>query len=362
MIKTQDRNIIIFFFLKGMNVFEIINKGRIENGYTHKNLQRYKKYCNKMIKKYKPSNRDLSAIYRIESFFTKFLLFKSLRYLNKSIKLANKEETAEFKDKYIKYLKCFRDNEKGSVSIDDLVTLRHGMSEYYAFLDDIYNLADNRHDFDKYKINYKWHDITLLFETQKLLEDFLSNKFFLEDHRFNTQMAVRISRFENAKNHFITKLSDNNVQILDLFNSSNDFLNKSINLKNFLDDNFIESKYVNETILAIQSVHQFISKLLEYNNGIIEVYNYIEDFEVPTYFIEYKTMFNQLKNKKTVSQKKLKELLFSLINNRVEGDFRNRNAPLLPIFYDLAYEFIEYPKSDMSFINVFKNLNFFNKK
>lgn len=344
-----------------MNVFSVINTNRIENGYIHKNLRQYNRFCNKMFKKYADENNNLSLVYKAESNLTKYLIFKSIRFLYKAIRVLKKSDL-DIKDVYLEYITCFKNNHIGILDINDLVRLRHKLANYYAFLDDIYNLADNRHDFDQYKINYKWHDISVLFETQELFDEFLSGKFFIEDHRFNTQMALRILKFEESKKIFLEKLTTDNLLILELFDKSKILLNTGKQLKLFLEENFIESKYVNQMYNAVSEVDVFITKLLEFKNGAIDAIEYIDNFIVPEYFKEFETVLNSLKAKKTVDTKKLKQLLLKILENNIKGEFKARNTPLLPIFYDLANDYIKYPSEKINFLKSFKSFNFFNKK
>ena len=50
------------------------------------------------------------------------------------------------------------------------------------------------------------------------------------------------------------------------------------------------------------------------------------------------------------------------IEKGMKVDDKPRKMPFLPIFYDLAYEFIEYPKVENSMAGILKNFDFFNKK
>lgn len=73
---------------------------------------------------------------------------------------------------YEEYLNCIIQSKKNEIEIDRIVSLRNSVADYYAFLDDVYIINDNRHDFDEYKIKYNWHDITLVFETHKIQKEF----------------------------------------------------------------------------------------------------------------------------------------------------------------------------------------------
>lgn len=345
-----------------MDIFEIINKNRIEHGYIHKNLQQYKRFCNKVFKELKKKQDASSLIYKLESNMAKFFIFDSLRYLHKNIRLLNNTSSG-FKEAYLKYIMCYLNNKKSPVSIETLIELHHELADYYSFLDDIYTLSDNRHDFDQYKMHYKWHDIPLVFETQKLLDEFLACTFTLEDHRFHTQLSLKISRVERSKADFLSFLVNENrhqVGILQLFNKSRTLSTFTFELKRFLEDNFIDSAYVEQMHSAVHLVHGFITKLFEYQNGAVEFSENIQQFKIPEFFAEHKKAFEILRNEKIVDKAKLRSLLLNLIEERIVTNVDDRKIPFLPIFYDLAYSFIVYPQEEgTDILTSLKNFSFF---
>lgn len=340
-----------------MDTFELINKNRIEHGYTHKNLKQYKKYCNKNFKELKKTHEVLSIVYKLESNFVKFLLFDSPTYLYKNLRILKKVNT-EFGSTYRRYITCFIDNKKDRLSVDTLVGLRHELADFYSFLDDIYCLCDNKHDFDQYKVQYQWHDITLLFETSKALDSFLDGTFDLNDHRFNTQIARKILEMERNKDEFIVSVQNSVVDIQHVHAASKKMFEGIGALDQFLDDNFLTSPYVKDLYRAISSVHGFVTKLLEYKSGII--HRDIDQYAVPAQFVEYSLCFESLKRSKMVDKQNLKNILVNILEKRLDLKVERTKLPFLPVFYDIAYDYVGYPGLDSDLSKTLQNFSLSN--
>lgn len=342
-----------------MDTFELINGNRIEHGYVHKNLQMYKRFCNRRYTELKKSRDALAVAYKAEANLAKFLLFNSLRYLRKNMKLLGKA-SSDFSRAYARYTMCFIENHRNALSVDALVGLRHELADYYSFLDDIYALNNNRHDFDQYKIVYQWHDITLLFETQKLLDSFLGGTLVLEDHRFNTQLALKISALERDRREFVALVQDPKSEILPIFERSKRLFDDVRELKQFLDDNFLASSFVADRCGDISAVHTFIANLLEFKNG--NLHAAIDGFSVPVYFADCTEALESLRGRRMVDPRRLRTILINLLEERLGTDVAPRKMPYLPVFYDLAYDFINYPSAEEGIVGTLKDLDFLNKK
>jgi hypothetical protein len=334
-----------------------INNLRINFGYISHHFKSYKNYCNKMKASHKGSNDDMYLMFALESNMAKFKMLNSIQFLYKNLRLLKK---AENKDKtYGEYLKCIIDGRKNEVEIDRIVDLRNKVAEYYAFLDDIYILNDNRHDFEQYKIRYNWHDITLVFETQKILESFLNGTFSFCDFRFNTQLANKILEVERNINILKTRVKETEI-VIEIFECVR-ILSLSIsNLERFLNDNFVESSYVLDLKMNVDKILAYVKSILDYQNGNLETK--IDKFVAPNIFKEIEPEFNHLNKIKQIDSSKLHEILINKLEKRLRVDTRPRKMPFLPVFYDIAYDFIEYSKSAEPVSGMLQKCDPFNKK
>ncbi|ELA42495.1 uncharacterized protein VICG_00594 [Vittaforma corneae ATCC 50505] len=340
---------------------QLINQERISHGYTIHHFRTYNKHCNRMKREYFRQNHDLYLIYSLESNLAKFKMLNSITFLYKNKRLLKKSDASksDFSRIYLRYVLCFIENEKNSLSIDDLVSLRHELADYYSFLDDIYRMNDNRHDFEQYKIKYKWHDVSLLFETQKILDSFLNNSFFLNDFRFNTQLALKILDVENKKMDLFDFVKTENDPF-HVFDRVNILFSRVCELERFLNENFVESEYVQQLKNSSEKVLGFVKKVMEYNSGVL--HSDIDSFTVPAHFELISDHLESMKKNKKVNPSKLRSVLLGILEKRLAVDVTERSMPFLPVFYDIANDFITYSSVDNSIAGLLQDFNFLRRK
>lgn len=338
--------------------FELIENERINHGYTTLQYKTYKNHCNKMKNINKNKDDTLYLLYCLESNLVKFKILNSISYLYKNRRLL-KNMNSEFSKIYSKYNDSFIKNKKGTVEIDTLVSLRNDLADYYSFLDDIYILSDNRHDFDQYKVKFVWNDIPIVFETEKILQSFISNRFLLNDFRFNTQLARKILSVENRKKELESVIVETDDPFK-TFEYSSSLIAAVRDLERFLEDNFVESKFLKRLKLSCEQVHQFFKKLMEYHSGIL--HDGIDDFRVPECFKSVEEALEGMKKSKKIDKTKLRKILLDIVEKRLTVDCKTRRMPFLPVFYDLANDYINYETVDNSIAGILQSFNFFNKK
>ena len=341
-----------------MLCLDVINNDRLMFGYINHQFKAYKNHCNKMKKIYQKTDKDLYLLYSLESNMAKYKIFNSLPYLYKNIRILKK--TNEENSTYGTYINCFIKSMKNETEIDKIIDLRHKLADFYSFLDDIYLLSDNRHDFEQYKAKCKWNDITLTFETENMKKSFLDGSFHFCDFRFNTQLAIKILKIENNLKNFKLKIKLLNNGIFEIFESIKQLNSSVCDFERFLSDNFVESSFISELKTSCDQVFEYVKGILDYQNGII--HNDLKSFKVPNLFKEIQNDLINLNNLKKIDPKKLRTILLETVEKRMKIDDKPRKMPFLPVFYDLAYEFIEYPKNDNSMAGILKNFDFFNKK
>lgn len=342
-----------------MENFPLINNERLQHGYTTGHLRSYKRYCNNMKQLYSNKDTNLHLLYSLEANLAKFKLIGSMSYLYKNLRLLRKESDA-FACLYTQYIHCFIDYKKRTASIDSLIGLRNSLADFYSFLDDIYTISDNRHDFEQYKVRYQWNDVTVIFETQKALESFLDGTFVLHDFRFNTQLAQKILCVEKRFKAFINTIADTEASVATTFDAASDLFTSISILDKYLSDNFVESEHVSLLKSSCSQVLDFLRKIMEFQVGVI--HPSIDEFQVPEMFSCVGDSFEALKSKKRIKPSKLRSMLVDVVEKRIEVDDKHRSMPFLPVFYDLAYDFIGYSTQETSVAGLLRGFNFFNKK
>lgn len=342
-----------------MQSFEFINEERMQHGYSTNQLESYKKYCNKLKRLNAKTDSELRDLYALESNMAKFKLTGSLAYLRKSLRILKRRDNL-FNELYSKYIQCFIDHRKAVISVDALIDLRNELAEFYSFLDDIYQIGDNRHNFEQYKIKYQWKDITISFETKKGLESFLNGTFSLRDFRFNTQLVNKIMKFQEQLKLFGEMASRPEVNEFEAFSCTKSLSDCISILSSFLNENFVESEYVSRCKNDSIAAQDFFKKLLEFKTGTI--HHDIDEFRTPELFKEFDSFFSRMKANKKIKPSKLYSMLLDIVEKKITIDETQRSMPFSPVFYDLAYDFIEYKSQDTPVSKLLRSFNIFNKR
>lgn len=344
-----------------MEDLQLIDRERHSHGYTVHHFKTYNKHCNKMKRKYFKKDHNLYILYSLESNLAKFRMLNSIAFLYKNKRLLKNNDIYQndFPRVYLRYIFCFIENKKDNLDINELVSLRHELADYYSFLDDIYHINDNRHDFEQYKVKYTWHDIPILFETQKLLDSFLDNSFFLNDFRFNTQLALKILNVENKKKELFDFIKTERDPFR-VFDRVNALFSKICELERFLKDNFVESEYILQLKDSSERVLAFVKKIMEYSHGVL--HTDIDLFTVPIYFETISDHLESMKMNKKVNASKLRSILLGILEKRLAVDVTERKMPFLPVFYDIANDYITYSSVDNSMAGLLQNFNLFRRK
>ncbi|KAM0681192.1 hypothetical protein GINT2_000386 [Glugoides intestinalis] len=351
-----------------MESLELINNERIKHGYITNHFKTYNKFCKSMKRKLHNIEPSTYLLYTLESNLAKFKMCNSITFLYKNKRLLKNEQTA-FSKLYLEYTECFIDNKKSVVNIDRLIELRHQLADYYSFLDDVYQLADNRHDFEEYKVKYVWNDITIVFETKKILDSFLDQTFCFNDFRFNTQLALKIILISKSKESLLhclrgsssnhSQTDDNQAVLLKVFKATSELHAAVCDLERFLKDNFVDSAYISQFNNSTEKVLSFIKRMMEYSNGNINLD--IDSFKTPIYFEDVAEYLEELKHAKKINPKKLRSLLLDIVEKRLQVPEENVKMPFFPVFYDIANDYISYSSIDNSVAEILQKFHFSSK-
>ncbi|ORD98127.1 hypothetical protein HERIO_29 [Hepatospora eriocheir] len=310
-----------------MDKIQLIEENRIRHGYSvisrNVSMKGYKKFNNKHKKE--------DIIFKLESNLAIYKKVGTISNLLKNLRLLAKKDD-EFSRLYSKYIQCIVDKHRKCLNIDDLIEIRDSLCDYSTFMTDIYEINDDQYDFDDHKISFTWNDIEVLFESENLLSKFLENRFEVNDFIFNTLLIGKIQEFNKNFQKLESILQEDDLkysQAVFLFRNLNE---TTANLQKFLNENYYTSDFVSETYNDLQLI---LKSLKHFKKEI----NLPEN--LGSLFEKYR---NQLQNLK-IDNETMKQVLIDELERRIT--FKSfKRMPLGPVFYDLAYDFVQFPKED----------------
>ncbi|WUR02806.1 uncharacterized protein VNE69_03027 [Vairimorpha necatrix] len=293
-----------------MDLFDEINKNRLRYNFPSK------EYKSIMLK-----NKS-SLLYHLELNTCKFYLLNSKKYLKKNLKLS----TDSLYSEYIHTISC--------CDINKLLILRSKLEHYDSFIKEIDNLLTNQNfDINKIKSIYKWNDIEITFSTKKKQADYINKCYKVEDKKYNNQIVMFITKLENKIRSVKKLLKKDNSRVKCIRKKFENVKKVTEMFLNFLNENYVESEYLNnlrnevENILKIDDVSSFSVNLFVFDDVSSEIVS-----------------MRDIKSKKEVKEDLILYLkgLFEINNDQLE------NVPFIPDFYDIAYDYIKYPETNIN--------------
>ncbi|KAI4291952.1 hypothetical protein PAPHI01_1226 [Pancytospora philotis] len=321
------------------DAFALLDRCRAAHGYTAKNFRQYKRFCNKKRRGASSAARDEACIYRLESNLAKFQLFNAPRYLHKNLRLL-RNASAGYAETYRRYVTCFLDRYHRRLSVEALVELRHALADYHAFLEDVYVLADDQHDFDQYKVAHAWHDVELLFETPRMRDAFVDGTLNLSDHRFNTQLAMRIIKYQHAQKAFEAYLGSDDAQMSGAFERFAGMQAALGDLFHFLENNYCLSEHVRRLHDDAAAFREVLRGLVDDQSGDAGA----AALSLPAAYKAYASRISELRSTGKLDRGTLKKRLLKTLERRLGLAGAQPVMPFLPVFYDIAYDYIAYPE------------------
>ncbi|ORD94640.1 hypothetical protein ECANGB1_307 [Enterospora canceri] len=318
-----------------------VEANRSNHGYVKHSFEQYKRYNNKMVQKCMKDGSD-TTLYKLEKNLCKFHLFGTTRHLTKCINILKKAEQTDDVTAYRMYIQTFIRNKRNEFNQDEFIEtwkmINNGF--YYTFNSDMVALNENRVNLDKLKTRLLWNDIELLFDSQthlNLLKQF-NKRVLKDDYRFNAQIAFKCFKFDEFREKLDTFPTAQYGTILTFVRSFSIFTNEFVA---FLDDNFVSSEFVVEYDRSLTNLlNQMTEALMKPNSKMCLELN---ETKFSSHFIELITDQSQHIIR---SKSDMIKLILAEFDRITEVTVPKRNMPLLPIFYDLACEYIEFPPVD----------------
>lgn len=312
-------NEFFYFIFALMDIFKIINENR------KKYLFPSKEYKALMLK-HKDTN-----INKLELNTCKHYLLNSNKYLKKNIKLSTNRL-------YTEYMTCLLEKD-----IKKILNLRSQLEEFDSFVNEFDQLLNNLNfDITTVKSKYMWHDIEILFNTEKKKNDYINKKYVVEDKKFNNQLIIYINKIESKILAFKKLLKKDNTRINCLRNKLKVIYKVVEQFLNFLSENYVESEYLKKLQIELENILTFFT---DFNSDLdLCVFVDVED--------EIKSCKN-IKSKNDIREDLINVLksFFSPSGNQVD------NVPFLPEFYDIAYDYIKYPSDNKNINELLEKMN-----
>lgn len=291
---------------------EKFNEYRREHLTTQQNYKRYKKW----LLKHKPDN------FKLEVNMCKYFVTGSKRFLKKNLKILDKMVDTETKDTqtYKLYVEAYINQNEESI-----LSAWNAMNENtFLFFFNVDLLSLNNDNFELQKYFTHWNDIELQFDSEHH-KKYLMNLQNTIDFRFNSQLAQKCFAFEELKESCYQAIKEDKNCMLK-FKEFDLFLD---GFKAYLEDNFVGSEFVKAFCDDFKRIY---CKLL--GNQFVQT--------TPLCFSEFQSEINKI-SKEVVGAAERKQIIMSELRKMVEVKKIDHPLPFLPVFYDLAYDYIEYP-------------------
>lgn len=341
-----------------MQIIEYLEKLRIKSKYSGENRNSYINFLKNLLKQYKNSDRNVYLeaeilIAKLNSNITKKR--EKTRIIRKLAKKTN--EISE--EKYKKYLNLainfFKDDyENILLNFKENYT---NLDFYDSFSDEILRYKNISETFlgkkiplEKYTV--EWKGIKIEFISKHRYDLFLSRKQIQQGSSFESKISNFIINYELSVIEFEKKMQKINEEFLkknfkNQINSFFGFRNVVENLKilyEFTAENFLDNENIEILISDVDSLKKFFQELKLYFYCEIEEKTN-SNFVIPQSFIHLSDKIEILKNFEAVDIKFVKSEMTKFLDRLFTKEdcmkTFNERKPLLPVFFDLGYDFID---------------------
>lgn len=336
-----------------MDFINILSKNRVTHGFHTKDYPRYFSYIRTKRKEPK---------YKSEYFLARYYLSRTNKKLAKKYikKSYIHSKDIEIYSDYISGI--YHASTNNVLALNKLKAARTAAASNFYFVKDIDEKIETLFNVLPEKIKTDWNGLTL---------EFVNNE---ERNCFDQHQKIIGSDYQTTiKNHII--IYEKRYKELQIYSKKNikgikNLYEKCKKLKEcvdgflkYLGDNFVDNLFMINLGKDTEQVFAFYENLFKYKNCNLKIQGRIDDFKVPASFEFLKDAIDFAKKNKTMSLKKAKELVGKEIEKCFKIEENIIKIPFLPVYYDLAYDYVQYPKEeDDSKVNkLLKGMAFFNK-
>jgi len=333
--------------------FGAIEAMRNENRFSAKNYAGYKNYLK--VKLRDAGNRRM-GVYKLESNVCKSLMLRSVKFLKSNLRILRKD-TSEFGEMYRNLMKGMIG--AGDVDAGVFMDLRERLVEFKSFLDQIDGILEHAPynvDTSVLKVKEMWHDIELRFDTDAERRAFQAGAVF-ESRGYDAEVARRVNKVEEAKRKLFLLIEKRPTKVLCIGKKVKVLQEAFEDLKMFLRENLVDSKYIDEALEDTKSLWTYYARIEEL---IVFLKNdeMIDAFVVPTMFKSLERQIVQAREDfSNVPKKYLKAGLMKQLEESLKPKDPAIKVPFAPVIFDIARDYISYPPDDKKLSELFKQLS-----
>lgn len=340
-----------------MEILGIIETMRNMNGFSEGN---YGKYKNRLrVEMRKSDSKEKRNIYKLEANMSKFLILNSTGFLKNSLRMLRKDRS-EFSTMYSGLIMAIMGHAIGKpVEIDVLLQLRERYLPFKSFLDQVDSLLESssyNFDVSSLKVKDTWYNVEIRFNTISEREMFLNEQVAPQGNGYDAILVKHILLIEKRKKQLFSLVNSKPDRIVCVTNKIGKLLEALERMNVFLQENLVESIYIAGLIKETRELEEYYLKVKDFAQ-FVKWDESIDSFVVPRTYEDLATKI--LKTRETVSplsRKYMKKAVFTYL----EKVFRPReptiNVPFIPVIFDVAADYINYPVEDRKMSELLKNI------
>ena len=346
-----------------MDILELISDARTKGGYRAKNYQKYSRYTRMAARKTgveRGSRSPLVLAYFSENALAKHFLAKRRKFARKHIKKARRlcleiKNAGESAGTPLHlYASALEAAQRGGFceAVDCLLQARQLCRDVLQMREDIDGLLalcsqETGAQIGRVaKVGRKWLDIELEFEDEEEADLFFSGaKRRIEGEGFASRLKNQILNIEYMKARLFRVLGSESPRPRCIFEKSKRLCDALDLFGAFLRKNYIKSEALSKTAADFRCLSRFFLAVLDKSRGEFRDVDYIAEFCVPVSLAEYRSTIERCRNYEGLAVGDVRRKLMEILSNRVVPRECPHKMPFLPIFYDLASDFVDYPKA-----------------
>lgn len=337
----------------------MIEAMRQKNRFSSGDYTGYKNYLKvEMRGRGQGEDRDL---YKLESNLSKFFIFNSTRFLKSNLRILRRNRS-EFGVMYSTLMRGMVGGlmEK-PIEIGDLLELRKRLLPYKTFvgqIDALLESAPYSFDTSSLKTRYMWNDIAIGFRNDFERDQFLEGKA-PQDGGYDADIATFILKVENKKKRLLSLIKSKPTKIVCISKKVEKLLETLDRLKVVLNENLVESAYVEKMINDTEELKAYYLNIAEFKR-CLKWDDSIDGFKVPLSFKEVEPQILEVRDDLSyVSRKCLRGALSKYLEKSLQPTKPAIKVPFIPVLFDVARDYISYPAEDKNMEDLFKKLHMF---
>jgi hypothetical protein len=340
-----------------MEEFGTIEKLRQGNSFVERNYARYRDRLRQEIRKQKES--EMRTTYKLELNLAKFLVLKSRNFLRSSLRILRKHKS-RFSTLYGIYIaNILRHSTDGTVNINELLKLREELIDYGSFvehIDLIIETSSSDFDVSSLKLRHRWNDISIAFDTRRERSEFLEGRPFSRSDKYDLVLANLVMGAEKRKEQLFGLIRRGPGRIGCILKKIERMRDAFSRLSVFLQDNLSPSTYVEQVLKDVQWLHSYYSRINEYVSctGADEG---VEVSPVPESLGEIKDKIAEGRASARINSRSAKAAMLKYLEESLGPRPSHIAMPFIPVFYDIAFDYISYPAENKKVSELFGKLH-----